>query len=103
MNPTSSKHFGGPITKDCKRSRKLLIRMMYFGVMYALGVRAGQKLEILYVEFDDERKEREGQRLSGGFSGTRPGRGAAGSEKARRVRQTMEYTSEKMLQHYGCH
>ena len=58
MSPTSSKRFGVLTTKDCEISRKLLIRRMCFGVMFVLEMRAGKKLEILYVGFDDEGQER---------------------------------------------
>ena len=58
MSPTSSKRFGVLTTKDCKTSRKSLIRRMCFGVMFVLEMRAGKKLEILYVGFDDEGKKK---------------------------------------------
>jgi hypothetical protein len=54
MNPTSSEHSGALIMKDCKRLRRLWIQMMYFGVIFALEVRAGKKLESLYVEFNKD-------------------------------------------------
>lgn len=37
--------------KDCKRSRRMLIRMMCFGVVCVLEVRDGKKLDTVYVEF----------------------------------------------------
>ena len=50
MNLTFSELSGDPTMRDCCRSRNLLIRMMYSGVMSALGVRDGNWLEILCVE-----------------------------------------------------
>ena len=53
MNPTFNKHSGDLITKDYCRSRRLLIQMMYFGVIFVLGVRIGKRLESTCVEFND--------------------------------------------------
>lgn len=45
---------------DCRRSKRLSIQMMCFGVMYVLGVRDGKKLVTGYVEFSRAEKTLEG-------------------------------------------
>lgn len=55
MNPIFSERSGVLIMKDCCRSRRPLIQMMYFGFIFVLEVRGGRRLKIHYVEFDKTR------------------------------------------------
>jgi hypothetical protein len=52
MNHIFSEHSGDLITRGWRRSKRLWIQMMYFGVIYVWGARDGRRLEIIYVRFD---------------------------------------------------